>query len=126
MEPSCEDRRIPVKDLDKEESTNQELQLQIPPKPCTPAQPTAGDNIINTVDTPQRQRGSPFTVEGPIFYGTRQRGNEGASGANLSFLYRARPNPKGGTLIFSYIHRLGPFFGVQNFEFRYFFGFSEK
>ena len=38
-------------------------------------------------------------------------------------------NPRGGgggTLIFSYIRRLGPFFGVQNFEFRYFFGFSEK
>ena len=32
----------------------------------------------------------------------------------------------GGTLIFSYIRRLGPFFWVQNFEFRYFFGFSEK
>ena len=38
------------------------------------------------------------------------------------------PMPKGGggTLIFSYIRRLGPFFGVQNFEFLYFFGFSEK
>ena len=32
----------------------------------------------------------------------------------------------GGTLIFLYIRRLGPFFGVQKFEFRYFFGFSEK
>ena len=32
----------------------------------------------------------------------------------------------GGTLIFSYIRRLGPFFFIQNFEFRYFFGFSEK
>ena len=32
----------------------------------------------------------------------------------------------GGTLIFSYIRRLGPFFWVQNFEFQYFFGFSEK
>ena len=32
----------------------------------------------------------------------------------------------GGTLIFSYIRRLGPFFGGQNFEFQYFFGFSEK
>ena len=32
----------------------------------------------------------------------------------------------GGTLIFSYIRRLGPFFWVQNFEFRYFLGFSEK
>ena len=32
----------------------------------------------------------------------------------------------GGTLIFSHIRRLGPFFGVQNSEFQYFFGFSEK
>ena len=32
----------------------------------------------------------------------------------------------GGTLICSYIHRLGSFFGVQNFEFQYFGGFSEK
>ena len=32
----------------------------------------------------------------------------------------------GGTLIFSYIRRLGPFFGVQNFELQYFLGFSEK
>ena len=32
----------------------------------------------------------------------------------------------GGTLLFSYIRRLGTFFGVQNFEFQYFLGFSEK
>ena len=32
----------------------------------------------------------------------------------------------GGTLIFSYIRRLGSYFGVQNFEFQYFLGFSEK
>ena len=32
----------------------------------------------------------------------------------------------GGTLIFSHIRRLGPFFGVQNSEFQYFFGFSKK
>ena len=32
----------------------------------------------------------------------------------------------GGTLVFSYISRLGSFFGVQNFEFQYFLGFSEK
>ena len=32
----------------------------------------------------------------------------------------------GGTLMFTYIRRLGPFFGVQNFEFQYFWGFSEK
>ena len=31
----------------------------------------------------------------------------------------------GGTLIFSYIRRLGPFWGVQNFDFQYFGGFSE-
>ena len=32
----------------------------------------------------------------------------------------------GGTLIFSHIRRLGPFFWVQNSEFQYFLGFSEK
>ena len=32
----------------------------------------------------------------------------------------------GGTLIFSYIRRLGPFFWGQIFEFQYFWGFSEK
>ena len=32
----------------------------------------------------------------------------------------------GGTLIFSYIRRLGPFLGVQNFEFKNLFGFSAK
>ena len=32
----------------------------------------------------------------------------------------------GGTLIFAYTRRLGSFFGVQNFEFQYFSGFSEK
>ena len=32
----------------------------------------------------------------------------------------------GGTLIVSHIRRLGPFFWVQNSEFRYFWGFSEK
>ena len=32
----------------------------------------------------------------------------------------------GGTLIFSYIRRLGKFFLVQYCEFQYFWGFSEK
>ena len=32
----------------------------------------------------------------------------------------------GGTLIFSYIRRLGRFFGVQNFKFEYFLSFLEK
>ena len=32
----------------------------------------------------------------------------------------------GGTLIFSDIRRLASFFLVQNFEFQYFWGFSEK
>ena len=41
-----------------------------------------------------------------------------------SFLWAG---PRGwGTLIFSYIHRLGPFFGVQNFELQYFFELSDK
>ena len=36
------------------------------------------------------------------------------------------PRGGGGTLIFSYIRKLGPFFGGQIFEFQYFLGFSEK
>ena len=32
----------------------------------------------------------------------------------------------GGTLIFSYIRRLGPFFGGQIFEFQYFLGFQKN
>ena len=39
---------------------------------------------------------------------------------------KRRVMPMGGTLIFSYIRRLGPFFWGQIFEFQYFFGFSEK
>ena len=31
----------------------------------------------------------------------------------------------GGTLVFSYIHRPGPFF-IQNFEFQYFWGVLEE
>ena len=38
----------------------------------------------------------------------------------------ARKYLRGGTLIFSYIHRLRSFLGAQNFEFQYFLGFSEK
>ena len=36
------------------------------------------------------------------------------------------PGGGGGTLIFSYICRLGSFFWVQNFQYQYFWGFSEK
>ena len=32
----------------------------------------------------------------------------------------------GGTLIFSYIRRLGPFFGGQILEFQYFLGFQKN
>ena len=32
----------------------------------------------------------------------------------------------GGTLVFLCIQRLGSFFGVKNFEFHYFWGFSKK
>ena len=38
----------------------------------------------------------------------------------------AGPGGGGGTLIFSHIRRLGPFFWVQNSKFQYFLGFSEK
>ena len=34
--------------------------------------------------------------------------------------------PQGGTPIFSYIHRPGLFLGVQNVEFRYFWGFKKN
>ena len=34
--------------------------------------------------------------------------------------------PGGGTLVFSYIRRLGSFLGVKNLEIQYFLGFSEK
>ena len=36
------------------------------------------------------------------------------------------PGGGGGTLIFAYIRKLRSFFWVQNFEFQYFWGFSEK
>ena len=42
------------------------------------------------------------------------------------FLLRYQAQGGGGGVMFSYIRRLGPFFWVKNFEFRYFFGFSEK
>ena len=36
------------------------------------------------------------------------------------------PQGWGGTLIVSYMCRLGSFYWVQNFEVQYFWGFSEK
>ena len=42
---------------------------------------------------------------------------------------QVRSQGGGGTLIFSYIHRLGSFLGVQNFEFKYcgyFWGSSQN
>ena len=43
--------------------------------------------------------------------------------------FKARVYPRGeggwGTLIFSYIRRLGSFLGGQNFEFQYFWGFRK-
>ena len=42
------------------------------------------------------------------------------------FTFQRRPKSRGGTLIFSYIRRLGPFFWGQIFEFQYFWGFSEN
>ena len=36
------------------------------------------------------------------------------------------PGGGGGTLTFSHIRRLGPFFLVQNSEFQYFWGFQKN
>ena len=49
----------------------------------------------------------------------------------IIYIIKSSTTPEGGgggegTLIFSHIRRLGPFFGVQNSEFQYFWGFSEK
>ena len=41
-------------------------------------------------------------------------------------LGRSPPGGGGGIQIFSYIRWLGSFLGVPNFEFQYFWGFSEK
>ena len=48
-----------------------------------------------------------------------------------SILIDSQPFPcvehsQGGTLIFSYIRRLGPFFWVQNFNFDIFWGFQKN
>ena len=37
-----------------------------------------------------------------------------------------RSNPQGGTLIFSYIRRLGPFLGFKILNFNIFWGFQKK
>ena len=46
----------------------------------------------------------------------------------FSLIYCLRPKGGGGggNLVFSSIRRLWSFFGVQNFEFHYFGGLSEK
>ena len=60
----------------------------------------------------------------------RESGGE-RGGERVSSRQREREGERetrggGVTLIISYIRRLGLFFGVQNSEFQYFFGFSEK
>ena len=42
------------------------------------------------------------------------------------FICSCLDRAQGGTLIFSYIRRLGSFFLVQNFEFHYFFDFQKN
>ena len=44
----------------------------------------------------------------------------------VCYCYNPQGGGGGGTLIFSYIRRLGPFFLVQNFEFQYFLGFQKN
>ena len=57
---------------------------------------------------------------------TGQSSNWTTSGIKQHILTVDLLYPRGGTLIFSHIRRLGPFFWVQNSEFQYFLGFSEK
>ena len=45
--------------------------------------------------------------------------------SSLQRLVRVWVIPQGGTLIFSYISMLGPFLGVQYFEFHYSGGFQK-
>ena len=54
--------------------------------------------------------------------------HERSTGVDPGFLKGGGGSPRGGggTLIFSYIRRLGPFFWGQISEFQYFLGFSEK
>ena len=60
-----------------------------------------------------------------IFWGSSQNWTI-FSGHFYAFLGIFFPGGGGGTLIFLYIRRLGPFFWGLIFEFQYFFGFSEK
>ena len=53
-------------------------------------------------------------------------GRKATSKPNQTDVSKMHNNPRGGTLIFSHIRRLGPFFWVQNSEFQFFGGFSEK
>ena len=52
------------------------------------------------------------------------------SNFELILLRKRKPMPRGGggggTLIFSHIRRLGPFFWIQNSEFQYFWGFQKN
>ena len=44
---------------------------------------------------------------------------------SLKYWGSSFPGGGGGTLIFSYIRRLGSSFRVQNFEFQYFWGYED-
>ena len=49
-----------------------------------------------------------------------------ASGLDMHCLSMSYKKAQGGTMIFSYIRKLGSFFWVQNFEFQYFWGVFRK
>ena len=74
--------------------------------PCEPSAEVSSSKVLeeDTPDTPN----------------TQERNNSGSLEVTQLF------SPGGGTLIFLYIRRLGPFFWGQIFEFQYFLGFSEK
>ena len=66
--------------------------------------------LVLLLNTPIKEHALPKRLDCKIY--TRQEGSE-------------EPQ-EGGIPIFSHIRRLGLFFWVQNSEFQYFLGFSEK
>ena len=77
--------------LKRELSSSQEPRSQTQSSSDTPTQPTTVTNTTGASDPSLDE--SSFTAEGPpIYYGDRQRRNERRSGADQSFLYKARPS----------------------------------
>ena len=77
--------------LKREPSSSQEPRSQTQSCPDSPTEPTVVTYAAGSSDASLNE--SSFTAEGPpIYYGDRQRRNERRSGADQSFLYKARPS----------------------------------